>query len=76
MVPASWYITAERERELQLAGKPVPQPVEGFMLLDTGAAHVGIDIDVAKQLGLEVMGETKDVHGIKGYEWPCRHVQN
>jgi hypothetical protein len=68
MVPASWYITAEHERELQLAGKPLPQPIQGFMLLDTGAAHIGIDIDVAKQLGVEPMGETKDVHGIKGYE--------
>src|SRR6266702_4101399 len=68
MVPASWYLTTERERELQLSGKPLPAPVEGCMLLDTGAAHIGIDIDVAKELGLEVMGQTKEVHGIKGYE--------
>lgn len=68
MVPASWYITEERERELRSARKTVPQPIEGFLLLDTGAATIMIDSDVAKQLGLEPIGKTSEVHGIKGYE--------
>ena len=68
MVPAAWYVTAEKERELQMAGKPLPTPIEGYLLLDTGAAHIAIDSDVAKALGLEAMDKTTEVHGIKGYE--------
>jgi hypothetical protein len=68
MIPASWYISEEAEAALRVAGMPITPAVEGHLLLDTGAAHIGIDSDVAIQLGLKGMKKATPVHGIKGYE--------
>ena len=66
MVPAAWSITPEREQQLNLLGKPIPSPVEGYLLLDTGAAHISIDTDVAGELGITPMGNKREVHGFGG----------
>lgn len=66
MIPASWYITAEHERELKVIGGTLPRPISGHMLLDTGAGHIGIDDDVARELGLKVLTTTSDVFGFGG----------
>lgn len=72
MIPAKWYITAEREEQLNMLGGALPKPVEGYMLLDTGAAHVAIDGEVARELRLKPLGKTTDVHGIAGTR-PLEH---
>lgn len=66
MIPASWYITAEREAQLNMLGGTLPTPVDGYMLLDTGAAHISIDDAVARELKLKPMGKMTEVHGIGG----------
>lgn len=66
MIPASWCPTPEREQQLRLLGKQVPKPIEGYLLLDTGAAHVSIDTDVARELNIMPMGKKQEVHGFGG----------
>jgi hypothetical protein len=66
MIPASWAITAEHEQQSKLLGKPIPLPSEGYLLLDTGAAHISIDTDVARELSIMPMGNKTTVHGFGG----------
>lgn len=44
---------------LQQAGKPIPAPVQGSALIDTGATTTCIDDDVAQQMGLAANGIAK-----------------
>ena len=46
-------------QELAKQGKPVPAPVSGFGLIDTGASVTCIDDDLAKKLGLPVIDQMK-----------------
>lgn len=68
MIPASWVPFTEDE--LQHTGKfremPVTKKVDGFILLDTGAGPIGIDEDVARELGLKPTGKKQELHGIAG----------
>jgi hypothetical protein len=76
MVPASWYIPAELEKQLQSQGKPVPPPVAGHLLLDTGAAQIAIDNEVAKSLGLKPVKTAMEGQGIKGFdEMECYYAR-
>jgi predicted aspartyl protease len=42
-------------QELTKAEKPVPNPITGIALIDTGASSTCIDDEVAKQLGLPII---------------------
>jgi hypothetical protein len=55
---------------LQAAGRPVPSPVLGLMLIDTGAAQTCIAMDVARELGLKAVDlrRTGGVHGVSTNE--------
>jgi len=66
MIPASWWTTPERQTQLRLLGRPIPPAVNGYLLLDTGAAHVSIDTDVAKELNIMPMTKKQEVHGFGG----------
>lgn len=44
---------------LQAASKPIPQPVTGLALVDTGATTTCIDKTVAQQMGLAPSGTAK-----------------
>jgi predicted aspartyl protease len=44
---------------LQAASKPIPQPVTGFALVDTGATTTCIDATVAQKMGLAPSGTAK-----------------
>jgi hypothetical protein len=74
MIPASWYIPEETEAALRIARKPITPAIGGHLLLDTGAAHIGIDSDVAIQLGMRGLNKATSVHGIKGYETMNHHM--
>jgi hypothetical protein len=52
IVRAQWNVPAALARALAAAGRPVPKPVEGFMLIDTGATTTCIALDAAEELGL------------------------
>jgi len=56
LVTVSWAIPENKIRALALGGKPVPAAVSGTMLIDTGASQTCIDIDIAEELGLDVVG--------------------
>ena len=42
--------------QLQQTGQPVPQPVQGFALIDTGASLSAVDATVVQQLGVQPVG--------------------
>jgi len=44
---------------LQAVNKPIPQPVTGFALVDTGATTTCIDGTIAQQMGLAPSGTAK-----------------
>ncbi len=50
---------------LQKEGKPVPTPVQGVALIDTGAGVSGIDATVVARLGLQPVGQVT-VAGVTG----------
>ncbi len=52
IVYASWRVPEPLEAILQEAGKPVPSPVLGGLLLDTGAGKTCISENAAHDLGL------------------------
>jgi hypothetical protein len=54
-IKATWRVPAERLDALKDAGLPVPQPVVGEMLVDTGASATCIAEDAALELGLQAV---------------------
>lgn len=42
--------------QLQHAGQPVPAPVSGLALVDTGASLSAVDTSVIQQLGVQAVG--------------------
>ncbi|HEY3319869.1 MAG TPA: hypothetical protein VGP72_05260 [Planctomycetota bacterium] len=56
IIAASWRIPQLLENALTLAGKPIPAPVYGDILVDTGAQATCISLDVSQQLGLRPLG--------------------
>jgi hypothetical protein len=49
-------IPAALARMLQAASQPIPKPVEGFALVDTGASITSIDAPLLAQLGVNPVG--------------------
>lgn len=56
IIEAKCSIPASMAAKLLKAGRPVPAPVTGFLLIDTGARSTCIADDVAKELGLFQVG--------------------
>jgi predicted aspartyl protease len=52
-------IPAQLAAQLQKANQPIPKPVLGMALIDTGATCSGIDQTVVQQLGLQPVGVQK-----------------
>jgi hypothetical protein len=66
LIPAAWTLPRQRLMELHAAARPEPTPVQGFMLIDTGAGGLTIDASVVRELGLEPTGRLEDAHGLVG----------
>lgn len=66
MVPAKWSVPAARADVLHHNGRSVPSPVEGLVLIDTGATHTCIAHDVAAELGLHSTSFVR-THGAGGW---------
>jgi hypothetical protein len=52
VIKGEWYLDPETRNQLALKGEHPPEPVEGYILIDTGAAETAIDEDVARELNL------------------------
>ena len=51
-LPVAIAPTDEHFSALANQGKPLPAPVNGLAMIDTGAARTAVDVDAAKQAGL------------------------
>jgi predicted aspartyl protease len=54
-IPVVIHVPDQFAAELTKQGKPVPPPISGFALIDTGAGSTCIDEEAAKTLGLPVI---------------------
>ena len=52
LVKASWSVPPALAGHLRAAGRPVPEAIHGFLLVDTGASETCMALDVAHDLGL------------------------
>jgi len=59
LVGASWILPGVQLELLKQAGRSIPTPVSGHLLLDTGARSTCISQAVARQLGLKPIGKVK-----------------
>ena len=59
VIKAQWRVTAETEEKLKVEHLHIPPPVRGFMVIDTSFVGTGIDAEVAQELNLEFVRETK-----------------
>ncbi len=55
LVVAKWHVPGALEDALRSAGNPVPRPVVGVLLLDTGASGTCVSIKAAEALGLTAL---------------------
>jgi hypothetical protein len=69
IVKASWSVPRALEQYLRAANRPVPPPIHGYMLVDTGASLTCIALDVAEQLQLTAVGVRK-TYGSAGEHAP------
>lgn len=60
-----WRVPVAMQEALITEGKPVPQPVTGHFLVDTGASRTCISAQAAADLGLKPTGKTQ-THGAGG----------
>ena len=51
-----FHVPSELEQKMQDAKEPIPTPVEGDALIDTGASNCVIQEDIPKRLGLQPIG--------------------
>lgn len=65
MIKAEWRVTPETENNLKSKGLPVPAPIQGYLVVDTGFAGIAIDGDVTQELNLVPIGKAK-VQGVEG----------
>lgn len=65
LIHGGWRVPEARSRALARGGKPVPDEIEGYFLLDTGATLTCIDHDVARTLGLDRIG-FRESYGASG----------
>ncbi len=54
-VPVVIHVPDQFAAEFTKQGKPIPPPISGFALIDTGAGSTCIDEEAAKKLGLPVI---------------------
>jgi hypothetical protein len=66
LIPAAWTLPRPRLMDLHARSLPEPTPIQGFMLIDTGAAGLIIDASVVRELGLEPTGRSRQGHGLSG----------
>ena len=59
VVPVLLSISDEAHQALMAAGKPIPEPVTGLALIDTGATWTCVDEDTARRAGLPTRGTAK-----------------
>jgi hypothetical protein len=59
LVKGAWSVPEALARALVAAGRPVPAPVVGHMLVDTGASRTAIATHAAQSLGLRPIGVLK-----------------
>ena len=59
LVRGTWSVPEALQRALLAAGRPVPAPVVGHMLVDTGASRTAIATHAAQSLGLHPIGVLK-----------------
>jgi hypothetical protein len=59
LIPAAWFVPEQQEAQLRTLGRPVPPPVEGHILLDTGASSTCISKAAAEKLGLRAISKVK-----------------
>jgi hypothetical protein len=52
LLKARWMVPEVLAEARRKAGQPVPDPIAGFMLIDTGASNTAIGLRVAQALGL------------------------
>lgn len=56
LIVAVWEIPLALSQALIAVGQPIPQPIVGHMLIDTGASATCMSMDVAAELGLKPVG--------------------
>jgi hypothetical protein len=59
LIVGEWSVPDVLAQALRAAGRPVPPPVTGHLLVDTGATRTCIALEVAQQLGLSKVGVGK-----------------
>ena len=67
LVKGVWSVPGALASRLIAAGRPVPPPVVGRLLVDTGATVTSISLDVSTQLGLQQIdvGQSYGAHGLQ-----------
>ena len=59
ILKASWSVPPALAKALAEAARTVPNPIHGYMLIDTGASATCIALDVAQELGLAPLRQEK-----------------
>jgi hypothetical protein len=67
LVWVAWSVPESLARRLLEAGRAVPAPVSGRLLVDTGASATAISVEAAQELGLQPVdvGHTYGAHGLQ-----------
>jgi len=77
VMPLQVEIPTALASALQQAGQPIPGPILGFALIDTGASVSAVDVSVVQRLGVQPIGVT-NVGGVTGVAqqptYPARFV--
>jgi predicted aspartyl protease len=59
VLPVLLSISEEVQQALMSEGKPIPEPVTGLALIDTGATFTCVDETAARRAGLPIRGTAK-----------------
>ncbi|HEV7893319.1 MAG TPA: SEC-C metal-binding domain-containing protein [Pyrinomonadaceae bacterium] len=65
VIKGEWHLDPETRNQLASKGEHPPEPVAGYILIDTGAAETAIDEDVARELNLTPIARI-EAHGVGG----------
>jgi hypothetical protein len=65
LIQGELRIPSDLEKAMRDAGKEIPKPVSGLILLDTGSSHTTVAEHVVKELGLNPVS-TAITHGAHG----------
>ena len=75
LLHCEWSIPSVLEQHLSKAGRLVPDPVVGELLLDTGATRTCISMNAAKALGLKPLRLQKGYGAAGAHEAPVYRVK-